>query len=187
VIHIRRRRQQIGQAAERHRAFGAQEFEFVGQPLVLDRTRRPEMPDTQVVFRLRLTDGLEVADEFADIVFLPGKRESPRIEGARVPRGCRRVFHCILIREVATGRAPTPTIFSSTPRKIFAGAGQRRSQVQQINLDRTGLAVGGRRPLVLYRIGLPATAPKSCRRRMGSALGDDEGLAAAHATRGNGC
>jgi hypothetical protein len=123
------------------------------------------MPDAQVVFRLRLADGLEVADEFADIVFLPGERESPRIEGTPVPRGGRRVFHCILIREVAAGWAPTLTIFSSTPRRIFAGAGQRRIQVQYINSDRTGLAVGGRRLPVLYRIGVPAAALEfRCRR-----------------------
>lgn len=45
------------------RCGGRAEFELVGQLFA----RRPHMPDTQVAFDLGLVDGLEAADEVADI------------------------------------------------------------------------------------------------------------------------
>ncbi len=55
-----------------------------GQPPVFDCARHPQVPDAQVAFGLRLSDGLEVIDKFADIDMRLRRRTRPGIEGTYV-------------------------------------------------------------------------------------------------------
>ena len=106
VKQARRHRQQAGQATERHRASGAQDSNlFAGRLCSIE----------PIAGRcLRLVDGLEAADEFANVVFLTGRRKDQR-SSAPVSLVLVVVFFIVF-------SAPTPTVLSSTPRRTFGDA-----------------------------------------------------------------
>ena len=166
--HIRRRRQQIGQAAERHRA-------FVAQDLSLSASRWCSIEPA--VRRCRTHKSCSA---FA----LPTVSKSPT--SLRTSYSCRGRGKAQGSRARASLAVVVVFFIVFSSGKLRRGGHRRPSSFR---LRRAGFllapvdgavgsdesvgtepAVGGRRLLVLYRIEIPATELKICGRRTGSVL-----------------